>query len=163
MRALGHIAALLFAAGCATTSGSTNEGPRPSLAVLPVESDVSPKLVSALNDALQAVKIEGNLEIRRLKVPMQVVQMQIECIEITDACFTAVGKSLNVDGFLTATLSKDKAKGYRVTLVLFNVDKGTTIKVVDKSFKKEDEAVRSAYELVDEVLKRKADAAEASH
>ena len=148
------LAALVFC-GCATTSGAESEAPRVSIAIVPVESDVSARINQAINDALSAVKVEGVTETRRLKVAMQVVQMQVECIEATDACFTAVGKQLNVNRLLTAQLSKDKAKGYQVTLVLFDVDKGSFIKVVNRFFKKEDEATRSAYEMVDEVLRRK--------
>jgi hypothetical protein len=122
------------------------------LAILPVESDAWPRLAAELNKALQKVQISGVDETRRLKVALEVVQTQIECLDATDACYTAAGKSLKVSQMLSAVLSKDKrTKGPRMTLVLFDVERGTLVRVVDRSYKKQDEAVKSVSEAVAEI------------
>ncbi len=124
------------------------------MAVLPIESDAFPKLASSVNAALEAARVAPIEEYLPLKVSLEVVQLQAECVDKNEYCFAAAGRSLDVNYLLAAEVAqqKKKGKGLQVTVLLFHVDKTTTLKLLEKTFQSEDEAVRSVKGMVDEVV-----------
>lgn len=133
------------------------------MAVLPVESDAYPKVADALNGVFKTVKVASVDDTLRPPVTLDVVQVQIECLEETEACYLAAGKSLNVNRLLIGRIGRPekKAKGVRVTVTFFNVDTGLTANTVDRVFRKQDDAVKTIGALVAEVFGPGADAGRA--
>lgn len=160
-----RIAALaLLAVGCATPPPKRvvppPEEPAPPppppvrMAILPVENDAYPKVADALNEVFKTVEVKTAEEYLRPKVTLDVVQLQIECLEATEACYGAVGKSLSVNLLLIGQLARPekKQKGVRVTVTLFNVDTGATLNAIDRVFRKQDEAIKAMGQVVAETL-----------
>src|SRR5262245_42765959 len=97
-------------AACATTKtrpgspiggeNAVNAPKRVKLAVFKVESEQFPELAKALNAQLQDVHIKGVDDYFLSRVTLEVVQLSIECVEQTPACWSAVGKSLSAQKLL---------------------------------------------------------------
>src|SRR5437868_13078917 len=110
MRSVAILLLGVLAGGCATTGSNAPpprraQAPPPSdnrikLAVLPVESDVFPRTAAAINDLLRGVHVRGVDDYFVSKVALEVVQLSIECVEQTSACYAAVGKSLTAQRLL---------------------------------------------------------------
>ena len=88
---------------------------------MPVESDKFPRLAKAINDALAQVKVAGVDDTDQSKVSLEVVQLQIECDDLTPTCYAAAGKAIHADRLLFAQLVAAKKK-VDVTVTLFDVD-----------------------------------------
>jgi hypothetical protein len=127
---------------------------RLKLAVLPVENDAMPDVASALNDSMQQGRLNGIDDYFVSKVPLEVVQLSIECVQQTPACYTAVGKSLNANRLLLAVIDVSKKRGdkFHVVVTLFDVDQGAPIKVIDRAFRNRKDAVPAIDALVKEAL-----------
>src|SRR5258705_13580849 len=69
--------------------------PRPKiqLAVIPAESDAFPRAARAVSASLSSARIAGVDATAVSKVPLEVVQLSIECVDPTDACYQAIGRS----------------------------------------------------------------------
>jgi hypothetical protein len=80
---------------------------RSRLAVLPTESEQFPTVAAEANAALRAVRIAGVEELFQSSVSLEVVQLSIECVDPTDACYSAVGKALAADRLLLAQIAPD--------------------------------------------------------
>ena len=124
------------------------------MAVLPIENDTYPKVATAINEAFKTVQFAGVDEYFRSTVTLDVVQLSIECVEPTRACFSAVGKSLNTNIMLLALIvpPPKRAKGLKLELTLFNVDQGVAIKEVERVFKKPDEAIAALGPMIADVV-----------
>lgn len=121
------------------------------LAVLPAESDVYPKAATAIASSLSQAKLPGIDETHVSKVSLEVVQLSIECVDPTEACYEAVGKSLAANRLLFAQLAAGaKKKQLKVTVTLFDVDAQATTKIAEKVFPNEDEATAGIPKLVAE-------------
>jgi len=165
--------------GCAHTASSRAGNPRyvdsPSapkrvkLAVLPVESDAFPRVASNLNGVLHDVHVRGVDDYFLSKVTLEVVQLSIECVDATSACYAAVGRSLGAQQLLIARVvpgpvppkPPPSAKGKKkrdplqvaqrslsVTVTLFDVEGGAPANEVERGFKSEDEAAPAMGDLV---------------
>ena len=123
------------------------------MAVLPVESDAFPAVAEAINKAFKKVVVHTVDEYFRSKASLDVVQLSIECVEASDACYSAVGKSLDVNFLLMAQVSAaaKPAKGVSIRMTLFNVDIGAPMTSVDRVFKKQEDAVSGIAGLISEV------------
>ena len=139
----------VMAAACAKSRPPAKpavvEKPKTKLAVLAVESDKFPKIADAATTSLAKVKLAGVDEIEISKVSLEVVQLSIECVEQTPACYEAVGKSLAANKLLFAQITpgtpkKPKKRDVRVTVTLFDVDSSAAKKTAEKLFKNEKEA-----------------------
>jgi hypothetical protein len=154
---------LIVAIGCAHKPATVDPPPPPppprvKLAVLKVESDQFPDVAKALNNQLREVQIKGVDDYFLSKVTLEVVQLSIECVEQTPACYQAVGRSLSAQKLLMAQISagptprrgkrKDRVPSVGLVVTLFDVEGGEPIQRIEHSFKNENEAVQGAAEVV---------------
>jgi hypothetical protein len=164
------LCATLAGASCATAPAPKAEvAPHPEparvkLAVLPVENDAYPAVATAVNSALRSARVQAVDEYFISKVTLEVVQLSIECVDATDACYTAVGRSLSANMLLMAQIGpegggragrKHANKAVQVRLTVFNVDRGTPKNVVSRSFKNSDEAVAAVPGMLAETVAEK--------
>jgi hypothetical protein len=159
----------LALSACATTSstrrGTPVSGPtgpigprRVKLAVLKVESEQFPDLAKALNNQLRDVQVKGVDDYFISKVTLEVVQLSIECVEQTPACYAAVGKSLSAQRLLMAHLTpgpvprkgkkRDRVPPVTVSVTQLDAEAGTAVQQVEKQFKNEAEAMQGLTEVV---------------
>jgi hypothetical protein len=154
--------ALLFAAACAThpklaarTSEPSHAAPAPrrvTLATVAVERYPFPRVAEGLNTLLASTRLPGVDDYVHSKVTMEMGQLAIECVEPTSACYAALGRSLSANRLLWAQVNAEPKRKSKVHVVvtLFDVDTGEAIHVAERVFKSEEEAVRSAKDLVAE-------------
>jgi hypothetical protein len=154
------LVAVTLLVACAHHPGARVEAPaapkpRLKLAVLPVDEDQFPAVAKSLNRALADVKVAGIDDYFLSKVTLEVVQLSIECVQPTSACYTAAGKSLAANklllGQIAAIGKRKRDKSVRVTVTLFDVDAGEAVNVVDHVYKTPELAANGASELVAEV------------
>ena len=128
--------------------------PRTKLAVLPVDGDQFPLIAEALNKALHDVKVAGIDDYFLSKVTLEVVQLSIECVQATNDCYRAAGKSLAANKLLLAHVvamgKRKRDKSVRVTVTLFDVDAGEASNVVDRIYRTPELASQGAGDLVAE-------------
>jgi hypothetical protein len=153
---------MAFLGGCAHGTTARVEpaapaAPRPrvKLAVLPVDEEQQLGVVAkGINRAFRDVKVAGVDDYFVSKVALEVVQLSIECVQPTSACFVAVGKSLSANkllmGQVTPVGKKKRDKAVRVTVTLFDVDSGEALNVVDHVYKTAELAADGAATLVAE-------------
>jgi hypothetical protein len=154
----------LAAAGC----GHTKPPPvaaapvpvpvRRELAVIPAESDAFPAAARAISAQLAQARVAGIDETRLSKVPLEVVQLAIECVEPTGTCYEAIGKSLAANQLLFARIAvaagKSKARRpLKVTVTLFDVDARAAARTAEREFATEADATAGAAALVEEVTR----------
>jgi hypothetical protein len=153
------LATIFMVVGCAHAPSSRVEAPPPpkpriKLAVLPVDTDAFPQIAASLNNALHAVKVAGVDDYFLSKVTLEVVQLSIECVQPSSDCYSAVGKSLSANrlllGHIAAIGKRKRDKSVRVTITLFDVDKGEAANVVDRVYKTPELASQGAQDLVAE-------------
>ena len=124
--------------------------PPPKLVVLLAESDTFPALARAATESLLAAKVDGLGNAQESKVSLEVVQLSIECVDPSTACYQAVGKSLAADGLLFAQITAVKRRQLKVTISLFDVD-GKTLKTkAEKVYASEQEVAAGLADLVAE-------------
>ena len=126
--------------------------PRVKLAIMPLENDPYPQVATALNSALRNVKVKGVDDYFVSKVTLEVVQLSIECVQPTSECYTAVGKSLAANRLLLAHVvgvhRRRHDRSVRVTITMFDVDRGEAANVVDHVYKTPELAAGAASDLV---------------
>jgi hypothetical protein len=146
-------AALVLATGCHRSAPPAQPVAKTPtrLVVLPAESDAFAKAATALSTALAGASIPGVDAKQVSKVSLEVVQLSIECVDPTTACFAAVGKSLSANRLLFAQLDAQDKHKLKVTVTLFDVDRGATTKTAQKVFASEADASAGAAQLVGEV------------
>lgn len=93
-----------------------------TLAVLPAESDAFPNAAKAVTESLTKADVRGIDQRQVSKVSLEVVQLSIECVEPSAACYTAVGRSLAANRLLFAQIEPSAKKKLKVTVTLFDVD-----------------------------------------
>lgn len=118
------------------------------LAVLAVESDKFPKVAQAATESLAKAQVTGIDETEISKVSVEVVQLSIECVEPTAACYQAVGRSLAANQLLFAQIVPGKKRALRVTITLFDVEAGAPRTAADHTFASEREAAQGLDGLV---------------
>jgi hypothetical protein len=167
---------LLVSSGCATTNAPSQkkservpeEGPtrhRLKLAVLPVESDNYPRLAKGINGVFHDIQVAGIDDYFLSRVTLEVAQLAIECVDVTNECWMAVGKSLTSDRLLLAQIQRPgKKKDRTVTLSVtyFDVSTGQPLHVANRSFKNEEEALRGMKDLIDNAISQTAAATASS-
>jgi hypothetical protein len=127
--------------------------PPPKLVVLLAESDRFPELARATTETLLAAKVAGLATAKESKVSLEVVQLSIECVDPSTACYHAVGKSLAADGLLFAQITSVKRKQLKVTISLFDVDEKTLKTKAERVFPSEAAAAAGLADLVAEATK----------
>jgi hypothetical protein len=162
----GWLFACVLAIGCAHapetvyypgqgTKPAPPQGPRVKLAVLPLDNRDFPGIALSLNNLLHDVKVRGVDDYFLSKATLEVVQLSIECVEQTAACYSAVGKQLGANrlllGHITAAAGKRKHDhSVRVSITLFDVDGGEAVNEVSRIFRSPEAASQGATDLVAE-------------
>lgn len=148
--------AMLGAIGCAHQAPPAGPPapprPRIKLAILPLDDDPFPQIAEALNSALRKVQVKGVDDYFVSKVTLEVVQLSIECVQPTSACYRAVGRSLAANRLLLAHVAsvgkRRRDRSVRVTITMFDVDAGEATNVVDHVYKTPELAAGGAADLV---------------
>jgi hypothetical protein len=139
-------------AGCA--HGPAPRGRSIRLALLPAESEQFPAVATALNTSLRDAPVGGVDDRFLSKVSLEVVQLSIECVDPTAACYAAVGRALGADRLLLGQLAPgtEPAGSLRVTVTLFDVNAGAPLRNGARVFSDGAEAEKGVKELVAQVL-----------
>lgn len=137
-----------------TPHGPTTAGPKPvTLAVLPAESSDFPAAAKAVTDALAHAHITGVDRTQVSKVSLEVVQLSIECVEPSPACYQFVARSLSADRILFAQIAPGpKRKQLKVTVSLFAMT-DLFPHTAERVFASEQEATAKVGELLAEVTR----------
>ena len=148
----------LVLAACGSHPPPPPQAPPPpkvvTLAILPAESDAFPAAAKAATDSLAQAHVSGVDRTQLSKVSLEVVQLSIECVETTPACYQAVGRSLAADRLLFAQIAPGpKKKQLKVTVSLFDVQVAAPPKTVEAVYKTEKEASSKNRRAVTEVTK----------
>lgn len=122
--------------------------------MIPAESDAFPRAAQAVSASLAAAKVSGIDQMRVSKVSLEVVQLSVECVDPTSACYEAIGRSMAVNRLLFARISGGARKRQlKIMVTLFDVDAKAVIRTAEKVFATEDEATTGAAALVAEVAR----------
>jgi hypothetical protein len=123
------------------------------LAVIPAENDAFPQATAAVSESLAAATVRGIDDKRVSKVSLEVVQLSIECVEQTAACYQAIGRSLSANRLLFARIDRGASKRQlKITVTLFDVDGKTATRSQHKMFASDAEAAAGVASLVAEVV-----------
>lgn len=151
--ALGALAAC---GGAPTKPAQSTGGPGPKLKileVLPAESDAFPAAAKAVTDTLSRAHVAGVDRTQLSKVSLEVVQLSIECVEPSPACYQAVARSLSADRILFAQIVPGpKHKQLKVTISLFAINDPLPHSA-EAVYASEQEAEQKVGELVTEVTR----------
>ena len=137
-------------------SATAPAGPRPriQLAVIPAESDVFPRAAREISKSLAAVRLRGVDATAVSKVSLEVVQLSIECVDPTDTCYQAIGRSMAANRLLFARIGTGETRRQlRVTVTLYDVDASAATRTADRTFASEDLAVDGIAALVAEATR----------
>jgi hypothetical protein len=127
--------------------------PKIQLAVIPADSDAFPRAARAVSASLTRAEIAGVDSTAVSKVSLEVVQLSIECVDATDTCYQAIGRSMAANRLLFARIDGAHRRQLRVTVTLFDVDARTARRTAEKLFQTEDQAVDGAAALVAEATR----------
>lgn len=120
--------------------------------MIPAESDAFPRAARAVSASLATAKVSGIDETRVSKVSLEVVQLSVECVESTGACYEAIGRSMSANRLLFARIDGGAHKRrLKITVTLFDVDAKVATRIAEKVFATEDEATAGVAALVAEV------------
>ena len=121
------------------------------LVTLITESDAFPTIADAASEAIAKARIAGVDETVASKVSIEVVQLSIECVDSTAACYGAAAKSLTANKLLFAQVDDDNQHP-RVTVTLFDVATNQP-KATEKTFDSEAAALAGVGPLVSEATR----------
>lgn len=123
-------------------------------AVLPAESQAYPIAARAATERLRRVRVKGLDEPQMSNVSLDVVQLQIECVEANPDCYEAVGKELAANQMLFAEIVNGPRKdSIRVTVTLFDVDLKKRRRAATKVFASEEDVVWGVADVIAEATK----------
>jgi hypothetical protein len=162
----GWLLGVMVAIGCAHKSPPPPPAPqveaapppaaRVKMAVLPVDASDYPAIAQSLNNVLHDVKVKGVDDYFLSKATLEVVQLSIECVEQTAACYSAAGKQLGANKLLLGRITsaappkKKRDKSVRVIITLFDVDTGEAVNVAERVYRTPEAASQGATDLVAE-------------
>ena len=119
--------------------------------MIPAESDAFPRAARAVSAQLAAARIAGVDAMSVSRVSLEVVQLAIECVEATDACYQAIGRSMSANRLLFARIDPGSIRReLRVAVTLYDVDARATRRTAARIFTTEDQAIAGARALVAE-------------
>lgn len=121
--------------------------------VLPAESFAFPRAARATTESLIRAQVGGSGAPQLSKVSLEVVQLSIECVDPSAACYEAVGRSLTASRLLFAQIAAVKRKQLKVTVTLFTVGADAPTTRVERVFASEDDATAGIAELVAEATR----------
>jgi len=156
----GRLLLIMTLMGCpaapSTTTTTPTGGGKRTWAVLPAESDAYPIAARAATERLRRARLRGLDEPQVSKVSLEVVQLSIECVERTPACYERVGKSLipPANELLFAEIDEGpKKESVKVTITVFDVDTAQRKKAAIKVFASEEDVVWGVADVVAEATK----------
>jgi hypothetical protein len=123
------------------------------LVALPAESVTFPRVAQAATDSLSRAQVNGLGAAQVSKVSLEVVQIAIECVDPSSACYQAVGRSLTANSLLFAQIAALKRRQLRITVTLFDVDAKAARTKAEKVYESEDEATAGIADLVAEATR----------
>jgi hypothetical protein len=160
LRTFGRLAVISrVAVGCAHPAPppAAPSSPPPSkvqLAVIPADSDAFPRAARAVTASLATARVRGVDETTLSKVSLEVVQLSIECVDPTAACYEAIGRSMAANRLLFARIDGGATRrGLKVTVTLFDVDAKAAARTAQRAFATEDDAAAGVAALVAEVTR----------
>jgi len=122
--------------------------------VIPADSDAFPRAAQAVSAQLAAAKVSGVDQTQVSKVSLEVVQLSVECVDPTSACYEAIGRSMSVNRLLFARITGGTHKRQlKIVVTLFDVDGKAAMRTAEKVFATEAEATAGAAALVAEVTR----------
>lgn len=122
--------------------------------MIPAESDAFPRAARAVSAQLAAARISGVDATSVSRVSLEVVQLAIECVDPTDACYQAIGRSMSANRLLFARIDAGPIRReLRVAVTLYDVDARTVRRTAAKIFPTEDQAIAGATALVEEATR----------
>ena len=125
-----------------------------SFVVVPAESDAYPLAARATTDRLRRARLRGFNEPDVSKVSLEVVQLSIECVEPTVACYEQVGKELAATQMLFAEIVRGPRRdSVKVTVTLFDVEAKVRRRSVAKVFASEEDVPFGVADVVAEATK----------
>jgi hypothetical protein len=143
---------VIMVVGCAHSHpAAVTAAAKIKLLTLPAESDAYPNIAKAATSALAHAKVSGVDEQATSKVSIEVVQLSIECVDPTAACYDAAAKSLAANKLLFAQIDVDGAKP-KVSVTLFD-GASKQPKTVEHTFASEAAAVAGLDGLVSEATR----------
>lgn len=99
---------------------------RPIFAVLPAESERYPELAQSATERMRDARIAGVDPPQMSSISLEMLQLSIECIDATVACYEAVGNTLQANQLLFTEIGPGKKrKQVKVKVTLFDVDART--------------------------------------
>jgi hypothetical protein len=136
------LAVALAACGGAQPPAFRSPGPKQlKFVALPVESPNFPNAAKLATDLLRRARLKDMPEPTMTKVSIEIVQLQIECVEPTETCYEAVGKTLSADLLLFGELEAGPREGQvKFTVSLFDVGAKAYRKRSAKMFATEEDA-----------------------
>lgn len=138
----------------AATAPAPPPRPKVQLAVIPAESDAFPRAARAVSASLAAARIDGVDATSVSRVSLEIVQLAIECVDPTDACYQAIGRSMSANRLLFARIHPGGTRrGLRVAVTLYDVDARAARRTAAKLFATEDQAVEGVAALVAEATR----------
>jgi len=148
---------LIGLVSCVPASSVPPAGPGPakrSFVVVPAESDAFPLAARATTDRLRRARLRGFNEPDISKVSLEVVQLSIECVEPTVACYERVGKELAATQLLFAEIARGPRRdSVKVTITLFDVEAKVRKRAVAKVFASEEDVPFGVADVVAEATK----------
>jgi len=127
--------------------------PKLQLAVIPAESDAFPRAARAFSRSLAEAKLAGVDETRVSKASLEVVQLSIECVDASEVCYQAIGRSMAANRLLFARIDGVAKRKLKVTVTLYDVDARAVARTRVHEFASEDAASAGAAALVAEVTR----------
>ena len=156
-RGMFRSALLIGLVGCVPASTLPPAAPvaaKRTFVVVPAESDMFPLAARATTERLQRARLRGFNEPDISKVSLEVVQLSIECVEPTVACYERVGKELAASQMLFAEIVRGpRSDSVKVTITLFDVDAKVRKRAVAKVFASEDDVPFGVADVVAEATK----------
>lgn len=131
--------------------------------VLPAEAPAYPIAARAATERLRRARVKGYDQPEMSKVSLGVVQLQIECVDASAACYERVGKELGANQLLFAEIDKGpRPETIKVTVTLFDVDSAQRKRAASKVFASEEDVVWGVADVVAEATKLETSTAPAS-
>ena len=122
--------------------------------MIPAESYAFPRAARAVSAQLAAARIAGVDATSVSRVSLEVVQLAIECVDPTDACYQAIGRSMSANRLLFARIDPGPIRReLRVAVTLYDVDARATRCTAARIFTTEDQAIAGARALVAEAIR----------
>jgi hypothetical protein len=128
---------------------------RPIFAIIPAESERFPAAAEQANASMREARLDGLDPPQMSSISLEMLQISIECIDPTVACYEAVGKTLQANQILFTEIKPGrKRKEVKVKVTLFDVDNRKLRGNATKSFPSEAAAAKGVEAVITKVTSR---------